>query len=97
MDIAAIQTTFEGFSTNNQAALLKNQQRYELSIPFGHDEGDASAPHGDHKRKPKTMLSYRTGGTPWFVVIDPNGRVVYNHFHVDGDRLIEIIKKETAA
>ncbi|MGH1486474.1 MAG: peroxiredoxin family protein [Cellvibrionaceae bacterium] len=95
--IAAIQTTFEGFSTNNQDALLKNQRRYELSIPFGHDEGDASAAHGDRKRMPKTMLSYRTGGTPWFVVIDPRGRVVYNHFHVDSDRLIEILKKETSA
>jgi peroxiredoxin len=93
--IAAIQTTFEGFSTNNQDALLKNQQRYELSIPFGHDSGDESAPHGDLRRRPKTMVSYRTGGTPWFIVIDPTGMVVYNHFHVDTDKLIDILKKQT--
>ncbi|MEO0442883.1 MAG: redoxin domain-containing protein [Pseudomonadota bacterium] len=92
---AAIQTTFEGFSTNNQDALLKNQQRYGLAIPFGHDQGDPNAAHGDVRRRPNTMVAYRTGGTPWFIVIHPAGRVVYNHFNVDTDRLIEILKKET--
>lgn len=93
--IAAIQTTFEGFSTNTQDALLKNQQRYQLAIPFGHDAGDELAPHGNIKRRPTTMVSYRTGGTPWFIVIDPSGKVVYNHFHINADKLIEILQKET--
>jgi len=92
--IAAIQTTFEGFSTNNRAALVKNQQRYNLAIPFGHDTGDESAPHGDSRRYPNTMLSYRTGGTPWMVLINPEGRVVFNDFHINMQKLIALLEQQ---
>lgn len=92
--IAAIQTTFEGFFTNTQSALLKNQNRYELDIPFGHDSGDDKAEHGDRGRYPSTMVNYRTGGTPWMVVINPQGTVVYNNFHINMDKLIEHIGQQ---
>jgi hypothetical protein len=36
-------------------------------LPFGHG---TISPDG---RYPTTMVNYRTGGTPWFVVIDPAG------------------------
>ena len=92
--IAAIQTTFEGFSTNDQAALRKNQLRYDLDIPFGHDSGDSEAEHGSRERYPNTMLSYRTGGTPWIVLINPKGEVVFNDFHVDSDKLIKFLSEQ---
>lgn len=88
---AVIQTTFEGHSTNNFAALRKNQLRYNLDLPFGHDPGDANLPHSDPRRLPKTMVSYRTGGTPWVTVIDPSGMVVYDDFHIDIDKLISYL------
>jgi len=94
---AAIQTTFEGFSTNTQDALRKNQLRYELEIPFGHDQGDENADHGDFRRFPSTMLEYRTGGTPWITVINPEGVVVFNDFHVNGDKLIAYLQEQTQA
>ncbi|MGH1438514.1 MAG: peroxiredoxin family protein [Cellvibrionaceae bacterium] len=94
--IAAIQTTFEGFSSNNQDALRKNQLRYELDIPFGHDSGDSNAPHGDRQRYPNTMVSYRTGGTPWIVVINPQGQVVFNDFHIDTDKFIQFLSQQFA-
>jgi thiol-disulfide isomerase/thioredoxin len=94
--IAAIQTTFEGFYTNTQSALRKNQLRYQLDIPFGHDAGDEDAGHGQPERLPKTMLSYRTGGTPWIVLINPQGRVIFNNFHIDTDKLIEFLSRELA-
>ena len=34
------------------------------------------------------LRGYRTGGTPWFIVIDPQDRVVFNDFHVDADGLV---------
>ena len=92
--VAAIQTTFEGFSSNNQAALRKNQLRYELDIPFGHDSGNGNAPHGDTGRYPNTMKSYRTGGTPWIIVINPQGQVVFNDFNINTDKLIEFLAKQ---
>lgn len=94
--VAAIQTTFEGFSTNDQAALRKNQLRYDLDIPFGHDSGKDFAAHGSSERYPNTMKSYRTGGTPWIIVINPKGEVVFNDFRVHTEKLIDFLSKEFA-
>jgi thiol-disulfide isomerase/thioredoxin len=88
LSIAAIQTVFEGFSSNTLEDVRKLQLKYELAIPMGHDAGN---PDGDHR--PKTMKDYRTGGTPWTVIIDPNGVVAFNDFHVNIDKFIEFIAK----
>lgn len=87
--IAAIQTVFEGFSTNTVEDVRKLQTKYALPIMMGHDPGD---PEGDHR--PQTMRKYRTGGTPWMIVIDPDGQVVYNHYHINHDKLIEFIRSQ---
>lgn len=92
--IAAIQTTFEGFSTNDQDALRKNQLRYDLDIPFGHDTGNGQADHGSIARYPKTMVTYQTGGTPWIIIINPKGEVVFNDFRVDVDKLIAYLSEQ---
>lgn len=90
---AVIQTTFEGFGTNTIDALRKNQLRYELDLPFGHDPGNSDLLHDDLGRFPKTMLSYRTGGTPWVVLINPDGFVVFNDFHINIDGLISHLQQ----
>jgi len=90
---AVIQTTFEGHSVNNAKALRKNQLRYNLNLPFGHDAGDSSFPHTAPGRFPSTMVSYRTGGTPWVTIIDPSGVVVYDGFHIDIDKLISHLQE----
>jgi len=40
MSCAVIQTVFEGFETNSYEAMLETQSKYDLGIPFGHDDGD---------------------------------------------------------
>lgn len=87
--IIAVQTVFEGFAINSKASVRELQLRYQLPILMGHDAGD---PSGDHF--PKTMKSYRTGGTPWIVVIDPSGRVVFNDYHIDAERFVAYLKSE---
>ncbi|MGI9318754.1 MAG: peroxiredoxin family protein [bacterium] len=87
--IAGIQTVFEGFSANTVEDVRKLQLQYDLPILMGHDPGD---PEGDHR--PQTMIKYRTGGTPWIILINPQGRVVYNHFHVNSDRLIAYVDEQ---
>jgi hypothetical protein len=57
---------------------LENQQKYELKIPFGHDVGDSST-----NGFPSVMYHYRTQGTPWVVIVDRDGMVRYNDFHVN--------------
>ncbi len=81
--IAGIQTVFEGFSSNSEDAVRKLQLRYNLRIPMGHDAG---SPNGDYL--PGTMRRYRTGGTPWIIIIDREGIVVFNDFHVKPEAVI---------
>lgn len=88
-----IQTTFEGFGTNTKDALRKNQLRYSLDLPFGHDAGNSELSRNNPDRFPKTMVDYLTGGTPWVVLINPDGWVVFNDFHINIDGLIDHLNK----
>ena len=85
---AGIQTVFEGSLFNTQSKVLKIQQDYDLKIPMGHDPGD---------ERSFTMMDYRTGGTPWMILIDPSRRVVFNDFGLDADKAIEYLKEQTKA
>ena len=42
-------------------------------------------------RVPELMRRYRNG--TWFILIDPDGRVVYNHFRIDADKLVTFLKR----
>ena len=86
---AAIQTVFEGHFTNTVDKLREIQLRYDLRLPMGHDPGI----EGGH---PKTMVDYRTGGTPWMVLISPDRQVVFNDFGIDADRAIAFLQNQTA-
>lgn len=88
----AVQTTFEGFGINTEDKVRKLQLRYELPITMGHDPGDPET-----HRPPQVMRAYRTGGTPWTVIINTHGRVVFNDFHVDADKVIQYFEKELTA
>ena len=83
---AAIQTVFEGFEVNTFERIRDNQQRYGLRIPFGH-----VGPEGG-KSVPALMEDYRTGGTPWFVVIAPDGRVVFDGFQLHPGSLARALR-----
>ena len=89
--IAGIQTVFEGFSANTVEDVRKLQLQYALPITMGHDAGD---PDGDHR--PQTMIKYRTGGTPWIILINPEGVVVFNDFHADTEKLIAYVADQIA-
>ena len=82
----AVQTVFEGHSVNTRDKLRANQEKYHLKIPMAHDPGD---PQSDPI--PMTMKKYRSGGTPWTVIIDPGGKVVYNQFHIEVDQAMIMI------
>lgn len=86
----AIQTTFEGHSTNTSEKMRKIQKQYDLDIVFGHDAGDPKIAHGH----PKTMIDYRSGGTPWAVMISPEGKVLFNDFNINGEGAIQLLRKE---
>lgn len=39
------------------------------------------------------MTKYQTGGTPWFIFIDQNNRIVYADFHLDVDKAVDYLLK----
>lgn len=86
--LAAIQTVFEGSDINTFDQLRENQKRYALKIPFGHTDTSAAS----MQQLPEIMAAYRSAGTPWFVVIDPDGEVVYDGFLVVADGLIQALR-----
>jgi thiol-disulfide isomerase/thioredoxin len=83
--ILAVQTTFEGYSHNGVKQAKEVAKRYSLSIPIGQS--------GDRNQRSKLMSNYRTGGTPWTIIIDRDGHVRYNDFHVDPDYAMTLIDK----
>jgi len=88
---AAIQTVFEGYSPNTRDKVRKTQLQYDLKMPVGHDPGNEQT-----GTAPSTMISYRTGGTPWMILISPERRVIYNIFNINAEKAIEFLKQQTA-
>ena len=92
VSFAAVQTVFEDFDDNRYEHILEDQVKYALPIPFGYDSG------AGHKGDSSVLMQrYRSGGTPWFILIDPDGQVIYNHFRLDADKLIAFLKRAEAA
>lgn len=87
--IAAVQTVFEGFSSNTQSAVRELQLRYDLPIVMGHDPGTKAT-----QNHPLTMINYRSGGTPWLVLVAPDGTVVFNDFHANPESLITFVREQ---
>jgi len=52
-----------------------------------------AAGNPDTRQAPQIMKDYRSGGTPWAVVIDPTGRVAYNGFHIQADQAKALIDR----
>jgi thiol-disulfide isomerase/thioredoxin len=93
VDVAfvAVQTVFEGYGTNTPAAARRTARRYDLEIPVGHD--------GSEGRRSVLMGRYRTGGTPWTVIIDKAGVVRFNDFHTSvaaASALVDRLRAESA-
>ena len=86
--LAAVQTVFEGAEVNTFDRVRENQRRYRLRVPFGHAVTDP----GSVDTVPAIMKAYRSGGTPWFVVIAPDGRVVWDGFLLAADGIIQALR-----
>jgi thiol-disulfide isomerase/thioredoxin len=83
----AIQTAFEGYSSNTADKMRQIQKQYDLNLVMGHDAGDTES-HG----QPKTMIDYRSGGTPWAILISPEGKVLFNDFQINPEGAIALLK-----
>ncbi|MDP6945669.1 MAG: TlpA disulfide reductase family protein [Myxococcota bacterium] len=75
----AVQTVFEGFYTNTAKKALSTVQDFGLDIPVAHDPGSADSGS-------VLMRRYRSGGTPWTILIDRKGIVRFNGFRLHPDQ-----------
>ncbi|MDW3179594.1 MAG: TlpA family protein disulfide reductase [Acidimicrobiia bacterium] len=74
----AVQTVFEGHDENTAQKARESVVRHGLTdIPLGHDSG----------HPPTIMEDYRTGGTPWTVLIGPDRTVLLNDFHIQAPQV----------
>ncbi|MEM8884154.1 MAG: hypothetical protein AAGD14_08810 [Planctomycetota bacterium] len=67
-----LQTVWEGQATNKPEANHRVAKQFGIDVPIGYDA------HVDGAKLSIFMTQYRTGGTPWTVVIDKRGRVAFN-------------------
>lgn len=60
VSFVVVHTVFEGHDQNTSERAVESMQQHGLTdLPVGHDSGEP----------PHTMADYRTGGTPWTVLI----------------------------
>ena len=83
ISFVTIQTTFEGYMVNTQLAAKVIIKKYNLTMPVGHSKRDED--------KPNFMDNYKTGGTPWIILVDKKGIVRFNNFHATPEELIDKI------
>lgn len=87
----AIQTVFEGHAWNGPEKLREMQKRYGLEIVMGHDPGRRNA-----DGRPSTMADFRTRGTPWHVLVGPQGVVVHDGFGIHTEKAIAFLRERLA-
>ena len=91
VNFIAVQTVFEGFSTNTKQRAERDVKSFGLDIPVGHDGS---------KSKPSPLLRrFRGGGTPWTIIIDKNGVIRFNGFRLQqsqGKEMLKMLIKEPA-
>ena len=81
----AVQTVFEGHHVNKPEAAWKTARKFGLTIPVGHS--------GTKENRPALMSAYHTRGTPWTIIIGPDGTVEYSNFRIESETAIALIDK----
>jgi len=87
--VVTIQTTFEGFGINSGQVLDEIAEKYDLTIPIGHN--------GWQGKPSPLMFDYQARGTPWVVIIDKSGMIRFSDFFlkpIKSKKLIEELKGE---
>ena len=63
------------------------ESKYELKIPMGHTQTQPG------EKIPFLMQDFRTGGTPWGIVIGPDRKVLLNGYKLDYEITVKLIRQ----
>jgi thiol-disulfide isomerase/thioredoxin len=80
----AIQTAFEADEEYDLQSIKDVITEYKLTMPVGNSERDEYG-------RPAFMDRYKTGGTPWVIIIDKSGIVRYSNFQLHEDLAMDMI------
>ena len=80
-----LQTVFEGADTNTPKRGQSEAKNHRIESPVGFDARVDGSPLSSF------MERYRTGGTPWSLVIDAEGKVRHGAFTSDEATLVWLI------
>tara|TARA_B100000674_G_scaffold214242_1_gene175610 strand:+ start:602 stop:1150 length:549 start_codon:yes stop_codon:yes gene_type:complete len=83
----AVQTTFEGSQTNTLDKVAQTAQKYGLEIPMGHTQAQFG------EKIPFLMQDFRTGGTPWGILIGPDRRVLLNGYELNYQVIVKLMRQ----
>lgn len=82
----AIQTPFEDEDGNDESTAKSVIKEYALTMPVGNSKRD-------QYDRPIFMDNYRTGGTPWVIIIDKKGIIRYSSLWLHEDLTMVMIDK----
>ena len=83
-----LQTVWEGQHVNKPEANARVAKQFKIKAPIGYDA------HVDGTRLSIFMRQYSTGGTPWTIVIDKKGKVVFNAVTPKlADQLVQLVAR----
>jgi len=82
--VVSIHTVFEGHDYQNPERLREFVEIWGIEHPVGIDTHGTEG--GD---VPETMTRYRTGGTPYVVIVDKSGRLRFRHLGGFDRRVVE--------
>ena len=71
----AVQTAFQGLTDNTVDKIAIAAKEFDLDIPIGHTVKTPEFP--------TVNGAYKTGGTPWWVIVDKAGIVEYNGHYLN--------------
>lgn len=83
LKFVAIQTVFEGFEINKFENAQLFAKKYDLQFPVGHS--------GENGTQSPLLGSYRSGGTPWTIIIDREGIVCYDGFKIKTKDAVKLV------
>lgn len=79
----AVQTVFEGYKANTFDRGKEVLAKFKLDIPLGQD--------GMPGVRSTVMRDFKTRGTPWTIIIDPEGMIRASTFHIPSAEAIKVI------
>lgn len=81
----AVQTVFEGFSTNTKGKLSRTRKKYKLTSLMAQDDGGG---------KGSTLIRVtQARGTPWFVILNKKGDMVFSGYRLSLEKVKKIVQK----